>query len=112
MSILEIILTFIAGGGLTALINVFVNKKKAASEAKITSLEATKSAVELADQIAAKYNTTILDSMGAHEQRHDKLDTNINEIKTSMNDIVNYLNGGFKEYKRKTKTICNQSKEL
>ncbi|MDR3046594.1 MAG: hypothetical protein LBU51_03145 [Bacteroidales bacterium] len=92
------IITLVCGGGW------FINRRQKKSLEKATAnkakIDATKDAVDLAEDIARKYAELVKSSMGDHDGRHDKLDESIGWIKDEIGFIGEYLNGDFVSFRK------------
>ncbi|MDR1544474.1 MAG: hypothetical protein LBS50_08735 [Prevotellaceae bacterium] len=92
------LLALIATGGW--FINYRQKKTIESASADNATLSASKNAVDLANEIAQKYNTIILSSMGEHEKRHDDVESKLDVLLYEVTIIGKYLNGGLAKFKK------------
>jgi len=95
------LITIVCGGGW------FINyQSKKAVEREKSNQERTTTLsekVDLTEKVFEKYQKTVLDSMGDHEKRHDKLDKDVEFIAEEIKSISDYLNGGYVQFKKTKK---------
>ena len=49
--------------------------------------------IDFIDQIFEKYQKTVLEAMGGHEEKHRQLDRDMKDIKRELGNISTFLNG-------------------
>lgn len=122
MTILELILTSVLGGGvITFILGIITVKYKKKQEQNIT----INGEVDLTEAMLKKYQQSAFDHMEQiekmmskfEEERKntsrqetetivstlDKLSNDVQSVRDDVNDIVEYLNGDFREYRRNKK---------
>jgi hypothetical protein len=102
------VISLIAGGGWF----ISSRQKRAVEQANAlqASLNTTQNSVDLAENVAKKYNELVLSSMGENSNEHRQLFEAIARITASLEDICKeqklvseYLNGSYVEYRKKQK---------
>ena len=95
--ILSVVATIASGGWF---INWKQNRRKATAEADESEGRAAAMKIDFIDQIFEKYQKTVLEAMGGHEEKHRQLDMDMKYIKRELSNISTFLNGEYKKHKR------------
>lgn len=104
MSTLEIILTFISGGGVAGVVSLLtINSKR-----KQAKTDAMKGQADLAEEILQKYLKSVSDKIDQNEaERLKQIEASNKQVtdalvsvQVCLSDVVEYLNGDFAEFRK------------
>lgn len=99
--LLEIILATVSGGFAVSIIEIIISRRKRRIETKQSEYASQQAGLDLVKQYKELVEETLSQQLERIGSDVTSLKADIKYINTEIKNISNYLNGGYRDYKKK-----------